>query len=120
MKKRNRDKEREKIPKKRNGSAVVSVFYCRRICRIDRHSRGNVGARKIENGRGESDTHLPPIDKIGGCLENNSQANNCREGAVNFRDEQRLLQARGKKVLEGHNLENTKRRIPESYFMDFE
>lgn len=41
----------EKMPKKRNGSATVSVFYCRRICRIDRHSREDEKENRKREGQ---------------------------------------------------------------------
>lgn len=62
------------MPKKKNGNARESVFYCRRICRIDRAWHGvrgwrhtverwNRGSRR-SNRNGESDTRLPTVDKI--------------------------------------------------------
>lgn len=65
MKKRNRDKGRGKMPKKRNGGAVVSVFYCRRICRIDRHCERNERGGRSKTRGGKSDTRPAAFDKIG-------------------------------------------------------
>lgn len=74
LKKRNRDKGTGKMPKKKKEKRGTreSVFYCRRICRIDRQGAG--GRRRLKsgtegqrrsNGNGKSDTHLPAVDKIG-------------------------------------------------------
>lgn len=58
MKKRNKEEQRtgegRNAKKKKRQRAVESLFYCRRICRIDRHSQGErENVRKIEYERGQ-------------------------------------------------------------------